>query len=70
MSCSVIAFSNQKGGVGKSTSVVATAGCLLGRGYTVLVIDTDPQATASSYIGSDLRSRRGERGFAVPSHHG
>ena len=68
MSCSVIAFSNQKGGVGKSTSVVATAGCLLGRGYTVLVIDTDPQATASSYMVSE--AGRGERGFAVSSHHG
>ena len=55
MSCSVIAFSNQKGGVGKSTSVVATAGCLLGRGNTVLVIDTDPQARLRCTISSWMR---------------
>ena len=67
MSCSVIAFSNQKGGVGKSTSVVATAGCLLGRGYTVLVIDTDPQATASSYMVSDFEKQ--EEGREASLYH-
>ena len=67
MSCSVIAFSNQKGGVGKSTSVVATAGCLLGRGYAVLVIDTDPQATASSYMVSDFEKQ--EEGREASLYH-
>lgn len=59
----VIAFSNQKGGVGKSTSVVATAGGLSSRGCRVLVIDTDPQATASSYMLPDFeKSEEGRDG--------
>lgn len=38
-----IAFTNQKGGVGKTTSATCMASDLTEKGYKVLVIDTDPQ---------------------------
>jgi chromosome partitioning protein len=41
----VIAFANQKGGVGKTTSVLNTAAALGARGLRVCQIDLDPQAS-------------------------
>jgi len=47
----IIAFSNQKGGVAKSTSVI-NVGAILGEmGYRVLVVDMDPQANATIGLG-------------------
>lgn len=46
-----IAFYNRKGGTGKTTSTINVAGELAVRGYSVLIIDTDPQANASSNLG-------------------
>lgn len=40
----IIAFSNQKGGVGKTTTACAIASGLVQRGYTVLCVDMDPQS--------------------------
>lgn len=49
-----IAFTNHKGGTGKTTSCLSIAGYMAKSGNKVLVVDFDPQANATSGLGIDL----------------
>ena len=59
----VYTFANQKGGVGKTTTAVNIGDYLTTRGHSVLIVDMDPQANATSSLGMkphQSQSRAGE----------
>src|SRR5688500_20375998 len=54
----VIAISNQKGGVGKTTCSINLGGALAELGYRVLCVDMDPQANLTVGLGISLSDVR------------
>ena len=52
----VLVISNQKGGVGKTTTAISLGAALVEHGQRVLIIDLDPQANATSGLGAGKNS--------------
>jgi len=51
----IIAVSNQKGGVGKTTTAINISACLAEMGKHILAVDLDPQGNLTNGFGLDLK---------------
>lgn len=54
--CTVISVSNQKGGVGKTTTTCNVAAGLKKKGFRVLIIDLDPQGNLGFSVGAETEA--------------
>jgi chromosome partitioning protein len=59
----ILSVANQKGGVGKTTSVINLAASISVHDLDILIIDMDPQANATSGLGLEEESEYGTNGL-------
>jgi chromosome partitioning protein len=61
----VLVVSNQKGGVGKTTTAISLGAAMAERGERVLIVDLDPQANATSGLGISKERANGIYGVLL-----